>query len=173
MNDAPTGRPVSDADYLAVERFLHREAALLDRRAFEDWLALLTGDIDYKVTVQVTRDAAMGNAEYAIIDEGAEDLRSRIAQIGNPRLTRAENPASLTRRFLSALEAWHGDAPDEIVAQSSLLVYRSRVLAPEGGFYVGERRDLLRRVDGALRIARRHVRLDQEIVFGGPVSTLF
>jgi 3-phenylpropionate/cinnamic acid dioxygenase small subunit len=173
MNDAAAGSPVSDADYLAVQRFLHREAALLDRRAFEAWLALLTDDVEYKVTVQLARDAAMGNLEYAIIDEGVDDLRSRIAQIGNPGLTRAENPASLTRRFISSLEAHHGSAPSELVAHSSLLVYRSRALVPEGGFYVGERRDVLRRVEGGLRLARRHVRLDHEIVFGGAVSTLF
>ena len=173
MTEPSPGVAVSDADYLAIERFLHREAALLDRRAFEAWLGLLTDDVEYKVTMQIARDAALGNVEYAIIDEGAGDLRSRVAQIGNPRLTRAENPAALTRRFISALEAHYGAAPAEIAAQSSLLVYRSRVLVPEGGVYVGERRDVLRRVDGALRLARRHVRLDHEIVFDGAVSTLF
>jgi 3-phenylpropionate/cinnamic acid dioxygenase small subunit len=173
MSEASTGSPASDGDYLAVERFLHKEAALLDRRAFESWLALLADDFEYKVTVQVARDAAAGNLDYAIIDEALEGIQSRVAQIGNPRLTRAENPASLTRRFISALEVLAGGAHGEFVAQSSLLVYRSRALLPEGGFYVGERRDVLRRDEGSFRIARRHVRLDQEIVLGGPVSILF
>ena len=60
MNDASAGSLVSDADYLAVQRFLHREAALLDRCAFESWLALLTDDVEYKVTMQIARDASAG-----------------------------------------------------------------------------------------------------------------
>lgn len=167
------GDPVSDADWVAVQRFLNREAVLLDGRRFDDWLALLAPEIAYRVTMQVARGAGEPNTEYAIIEEGIEGLRSRLAQIGTPRLTHAENPASLMRRFVANLEAWNGSRPGELVAHTSVLVYRGRTTLPEGGFYVGERRDLLRRDDGRLLLARREVRLDHTVVFGGPVSTLF
>ena len=174
MSVAPHDRPVSDADYVTIERFLNREAALLDHRRFEEWLSLLAEDMVYRMTLQVTRDATEANSEYAIIDESVDGLKSRLAQIGTPRLTRAENPASFTRRFVSNLEAWYDSKPGEMVAQTSLLVYRSKTTQPEGGFYVGERRDLIRRDGGGvLRLARREVRLDQTVALGGPVSTLF
>jgi 3-phenylpropionate/cinnamic acid dioxygenase small subunit len=60
----------------------------------------------------------------------------------------------------------------ELTAHTNLFVYRSRTTLPEGGFHVGERCDLLRRDGGGLRLARREVRLDHTVAFGGPVTTL-
>ena len=59
------------------------------------------------------------------------------------------------------------------MVEANLLVYRNRPNVPDGGLYAGERHDVLRRVDGELRLARRLVRLDQTILYGGPLSTLF
>ena len=173
MNDNPPERPVDDADYVALQRFLAREAALLDRRQFDEWLALVAEDVFYRVTVQVTREATLGHAAYAIIEEGFDGLKSRLAQIGTPRLTRAENPPSHTRRFVTNLQACYAGGRDEMIVESNLLVYRGRTTQPEGGFYVGERRDLVRRGGGKLLLARREVRLDHDVIMGGPVSTVF
>ena len=110
--------------------------------------------------------------DYAIIDENQSRLKSRIDQISNPRLTRAENPPSLTRRVVSNIEAYHGKAPDEFSVISYLLAYRSRPSAPEGGFYVAERHDALRKVDSRLAPGTRYVRLDHTMLFDGALSTL-
>jgi 3-phenylpropionate/cinnamic acid dioxygenase small subunit len=166
------GDPVSDAEFVAIQRFVHQEAALLDRRDYQAWLDLLTDDIDYRVTAQVARDAATGMEEYAIVDEDAHTLRMRVEQIADPRLTRAENPPSLTRRFVSNIVAEGAAPPDAFVVEANLLVYRSRTTAPEGGFYVGQRHDVLRRAEDGLRIAARHVRLDQTVLRDGSLSTL-
>lgn len=173
MSEHAAGAPVGDGDYIAITRFLTREAALLDRRAYGEWLGLLTEDIVYRVTAQVVRETAVGNQDYAIIDEDATSLRMRVEQIANPRLTRAENPATLTRHFVSNIEARHGSRPGEFEVEANLLVYRNRAGVPEGALYAGARSDLLRRTDGSLRLARRLVRLDHSIIYGGPVSILF
>lgn len=173
MNENSAGSPVGDSDYIGIQRFLYREAALLDRREYGEWLRLLTDDITYRVTAQVIREAAAGNRDYAIIDEDAAGLKSRVEQIGTPRLTRAENPSTLTRRFVSNIRVGYADRRDEFVVEANLLVYRNRPGVAEGGFYVGERSDLLRRIAGELRLARRLVHLDQSIIYGGPVSILF
>lgn len=172
MSDDRIGDRVADRDYLDIQRFLNREAALLDRRLYDDWLALLTDDIAYRVTAQVTRDAQAGGLDYAIVDEGVAGLRARAAQIGSPKLTHAENPAPLMRRFVSNIQASPGPSPEEFAVESNLLVYRSRSTIPDGHLYVGERHDILRRIDGGLRLARRDVRLDHAILFGGVLSTL-
>jgi 3-phenylpropionate/cinnamic acid dioxygenase small subunit len=168
--DEPTV-PASDAVFVAVQRFLYSEAALLDRRAYKSWLALTTKDVRYTVTVQISRDSQTGILDYEMIDEVASGLETRVTQISTPKLTHAENPPSLTRRFVSGIEAWVGAADDEYVVTSSLLVYHQR---PQElpGFYAGERKDVLRKVDGVFRLARRFVRLDQDLI-RGPVSTLF
>jgi PAH dioxygenase small subunit len=158
--------------YLEIQRFLFREAALLDNRQYGDWLALLDEDIHYRVMARVVRDAGADEVDYSIIEEYLAGLKSRIDQIANPRLTRAENPPSLARRFVSNIEAYPGAASGEFAATSYILVYRSRRNAPEGGFYVAERKDLLRRSDAGWRLARRLVRLDQSTLFDGALSTI-
>jgi 3-phenylpropionate/cinnamic acid dioxygenase small subunit len=172
MSGDPTDHPVSDQTYVELQRFLFREAKLLDRRQYLDWHGLMTDDIQYRVTAQVSRDVQAGMLDYAIIDEDAAGLRSRVQQIANPKLTHAENPASLTRRFISGIEASNGHEGDEFLVSSNILIYRNRTSLAEEGFYCGERHDVLRKVGGALRLARRAVRLDQVMV-RGPVSTLF
>lgn len=172
MSEQRAGSPVSDGEYIEIQRFLHHEAALLDRRAYKSWFELLTDDIAYRITTQVVRPAEAGALRYAIVDEGADGLRLRVEQVSDPRLTRAENPPTLIRRFVSNLQASHAAPPDTFVAETNLLVYRQRATAPEGGLYVGERRDVLRRTDGKLRLAGRDVDLDQSFLRDGALSTL-
>jgi 3-phenylpropionate/cinnamic acid dioxygenase small subunit len=172
MCDDPAHRPVDDDDYVAIQRFLYREAAHLDRREYQQWLGLITDDIIYQVTARVSRYAEETALDYAIIDEVAVSLKMRVEQIANARLTRAENPPAFTRRFVCNFDATV-QAPEEFAVVSNLLVYRNRMNLPEGALYVGERRDLLRRMNGDLRLARRHVRLDQAVLNDGAVSTLF
>jgi 3-phenylpropionate/cinnamic acid dioxygenase small subunit len=173
MNDLPTRPAVSADEHHLVQQFAFQEAALLDRRRFVDWLTLLTEDIVYRVSVQSIRDNATGNLKVPIIEEDFTQLKLRLDQIGTPRLTHAENPATLTRRFVTNVQVARAANPAEYVVDASLLVYVNRSGIPDGAVYAGERQDVVRRVDGRLRLARREVSLDHAVMFGGPVSTLF
>jgi len=155
-----------------IQQFLFHEASLLDGRQYDAWLQLLTDDVQYRITAKVIRDAAADPIEYAIVDEARAGLSSRIAQISNPRLTRAENPPSFTRRLVTNIQAFASDRAAEFQVVSSFPVYRGRPGLPEGGFYAGERTDALRRIDNSWRLARRLVRLDQTMVFDGALSVL-
>jgi phthalate 3,4-dioxygenase subunit beta len=178
MNAVPGAGAMSQAAavdgslYIEIQRFLFREAALLDRRDFAAWLALTTEDITYRVKASVARDAAAAAVDYAIIDEDSAALKSRIDQISNPKLTRAENPPSMTCRVVSNVEAYRGSKLDEVVAISYLLAYRSRPSLPEGGFYVAHREDVLRKGVEGWRLAQRLVLLDQIMLFDGALSTI-
>jgi 3-phenylpropionate/cinnamic acid dioxygenase small subunit len=165
-------RAVDDATYMAIQRFLYREAALLDGRDYAAWLALATDDIRYRVNAMVTRDAGASAVDYAIVDEDLTGLKSRIDQISNPRLTRAENPPTMARRVVSNIEACHGATADEFAVTSYVMAFRGRPNAPAGAFYVAERHDVLRRIDGAWRLARREVHLDHTTLLGGALSIL-
>jgi phthalate 3,4-dioxygenase subunit beta len=171
MSDAKL-KSVDDGLFIEIQRFLYREAALLDRRQYQTWLSLLTDDVHYRVTAAVARDAGASALDYAIIDEQMTGLKSRIDQISNPRLTRAENPPSMMRRVVSNIEAHHADRPSEFSVESYLLAYRSRPGAPEGGFYVAVRHDTLRRSNTDWRLARRTVHLDHLMLFDGALSGL-
>jgi 3-phenylpropionate/cinnamic acid dioxygenase small subunit len=165
-------KAVDDRLFIEIQRFLYREAGLLDRRQYDAWLSLLADDVHYRVTAAVARDAGAAAADYAIIDEHMTGLKSRIDQISNPRLTRAENPPSMMRRAVSNIEAHHTDAQDEFSVVSYLLAYRSRPSRPEGGFYVAVRYDTMRRSETDWRLARRNVHLDHTVLFDGALSTL-
>jgi len=163
---------VDDGLFIEIQRFLFREAALLDRREYVAWLSFATQDIRYRVTAAVARDAGVATVDYDIIDENLTGLKSRIDQISNPRLTRAENPPSMTRRVVSNVEAYHTEKQGEFSVVSYLLAYRSRPSAPQGGFYVAVRHDTLRKSDADWRLASRNVQLDQIMLYDGALSTL-
>ena len=172
MSSTAPDTAVSDAEYIEIQRFMHHEAALLDRREFVAWLELLADGIVYRVSAQVARQGESGPEYYSIIDEDTDSLTLRIRQLADPRLTRAENPPSLTRRFVSNLEATHAAPPDTYTVVTNILVHRARARIKETGTYIGERRDVLRRLNGQLLIAERHVLLDHTILHDGSMSTL-
>ncbi len=159
----PTTTSTVDVDndtYLAIQRFLYREAAILYCRDYRGWLSLLTDDVIYRVSAQVNRDADVGPLSYAIIDETAARLKARLEQVANAKLTHAENPPTLTRRMISNVLAACGGRDNEFIVTSNLLIFRTRPEMPEGALYAGERTDILRRVNGPLadRTARGRAR---------------
>ncbi|MEJ0052462.1 MAG: aromatic-ring-hydroxylating dioxygenase subunit beta [Methylovirgula sp.] len=172
MTTKPDSQPVEMALYVALQRLLYREAKLLDRRDYKGWLTLFSDDLQYRVRIRSMRDSGAPDADSTIIDEGPVELRKRVEQISTARLSRAENPPSLTRRFVTNVEAFHQDDPSEISLESSILTFRARNGNEEGSFYVGKRHDLIRRLGDDFRIARRDVRLDQAVLFEGTLSTL-
>jgi PAH dioxygenase small subunit len=168
-----TTRPVTDHALLTrIGRFLYEDAAMLDRREYASWWKTLSDDIRYRVTAKVVREASIGNVEFALIDETAQELKQRVDQVSTPRLTHAENPPSITRRFVTNVMAEHGSAPNEFHVFSNLLVYRTTVDVAEGSLYSGGREDVLREVDGEFRLVSRVVHLDQAVMFGA-ISILF
>lgn len=171
MSEAKLGT-VDNALFVEIQRFLYREAAVLDGRDYTGWLSLLSDDVQYRVTAAVARDAGATAVDYAIVDENLTGLKSRVDQISNPRLTRAENPPSMTRRLVSNVTAHHSDKKDEFLVDSYLLAYRSRPSAPAGGFYVAVRHDMLRWNGSDWRLAKRNVQLDHTMLFDGSLSTL-
>ena len=146
MSDDRTNRLVGDEDYIAIQRFLYGEARFLDRREYQRWLGLLTDDILYRVMARVTRDAEAGSLEYAIVDEDAAGLKLRVEQISirsSPaRKTRQPSPGGSSPISRRALKRRMSSR-----CESNLLIYRNRTNLPNGGLYVGERHDVLRRTN--------------------------
>ena len=172
-----------------IEQFLYREARLLDERRFEAWLALFTDDVRYWMPVRSTRyprrskaivalspgrhdeDELSKENELAIFDETKETLCRRIARL-DTGMAWAEDPPSRTRHIVSNVEVEPGETDAEIRVHSNFVVYRSRG-ETEQDFYVGTRRDTLRNVDGAWKIARRTIILDQNVLLAKNVSIFF
>jgi 3-phenylpropionate/cinnamic acid dioxygenase small subunit len=172
-----------------VEQFLYREVRLLDERRFHDWLQLLTDDIHYWMGNRTNRYPKSSKAiaildpdrydeddrtkedELAILDENKSTLSARVARL-DTGMAWAEDPPSRTRHLITNIEVEPGDAEAGLEVYSNFIVYRSRS-ETEQDFYVGARRDVLRRVDGAWKIASRKVTLDQNVLLAKNVSIFF
>jgi 3-phenylpropionate/cinnamic acid dioxygenase small subunit len=182
--------PIADYNLIReVEQFLYREARLLDERRFHDWLQLLTDDIHYWMGNRTNRYPKSSKAiaildpdrydeddrtkedELAILDEDKSTLSARVARL-DTGMAWAEDPPSRTRHLITNIEVEPGDAEAELEVYSNFIVYRSRS-ETEQDFYVGARRDVLRRVDGAWKIARRKITLDQNVLLAKNVSIFF
>jgi len=152
---------------LPVERLLALEAYLLDAKRFGEWLDLFTEDATYTVSVREVvqpQDEGPPSIELAqppLVTESRDFLATRVKRL-DTRLAHAEQPPSLTRHLISGVLILE-DHGDELRVASSFQVYQARVDISEHVFY-GQRDDVLRKVDGEWRIARRHAILDAAIV---------
>ena len=172
-----------------VEQFLYREARLLDDRQFHEWLQLFTDDARYFMAGRSNRYPKSSKAiaildpdryveddltkedELAILDETKRTLGARVARL-DTGMAWAEDPPSRSRHLITNIEVEPGDAASEVKVYSNFLVYRSRA-ETEQDFYVGARRDILRRVAGAWKIAGRRIILDQNVLLAKNVSIFF
>jgi ethylbenzene dioxygenase beta subunit len=148
-----------------IEDFLYREAELLDEGRYREWLGLVTEDIRYQVPVRTARErgvaasAVTGVATNSFhLDEDKDSLELRVDRL-ETGFAWAEEPPSRIRHFVSNVRA-QPLANDEVAVRSSVLVYRSRWDRPGHDLLSGERQDVLRRVDGEWRLAKRWVILD-------------
>jgi 3-phenylpropionate/cinnamic acid dioxygenase small subunit len=160
-----------------IENFLYDEAELLDTRQFEDWLDLLTEDIRYWMPMR--RNIKFDHQEHEEtreqqdmnwFDEGKETLTQRVKQI----LTGvhwAEEPLSRVCHMVSNVRLM-SVTPNEVQVKSRFLIYRNRQ-QDETDIFVGKREDTLRKVDGAWKIARRKIILDQNVLLAKNLTIFF
>jgi 3-phenylpropionate/cinnamic acid dioxygenase small subunit len=168
-----TGEPVGDAVYLAVQRFLYREARLLDDHRYDAWFELLAADMRYRITVPSILDATAGSARIDIISEDRAALATRIRQLGDPRLTHADNPRTIMRRSITNIEVCYAGTPDKLLVSSYLLAYRgARPGNPSAGFFSAARSDILSVRESDFLICERTVDLDHPVLEGGIVSAI-
>ncbi len=156
-----------------IEELLYREAELLDERRFEDWLDLFTEDARYWMPMrrnvpaeEPAREFTREGVDVNWFDEGKDTLTRRVKQI-RTGVHWAEQPPSRICHMVSNVQLLSpppdDPAPAEVAVKSRFLIYRNRV-ETETDILVGKREDLLRRVDGAWRIARRKIILDQSVL---------
>jgi len=165
-----------------VEEFLYHEADLLDDRRYEEWLALVADDVRYWMPMR--RNVKFGEEEREFtraghdinwFDEGKETLTRRVKQILTG-IHWAEEPVSRISHMVSNIRLVEVnpsvEAPAEVTVKCRFLIYRNRV-ETETDILVGKREDLLRRVDGQWKIARRKIVLDQNVLLTKNLTFFF
>lgn len=174
---------VSREELFEIEQFLYDEAWRLDERRFDDWLALFTEDARYWMPTRQAVAKAVVNASTEVREELAgpgelgwfEDtkltLLARVMRLKGG-IAWAEDPPSRTRRMISNVHAEPGPAQDEYRVRSYFMLHRTRHQL-ERETFVGCRNDVLRRVEGALRIASREIILDETVLDSPNLSVFF
>jgi 3-phenylpropionate/cinnamic acid dioxygenase small subunit len=159
--------------WLELTQFYIREAWLLDERKFKDWLDLFTDDVLYFMPRRknVPRREAYREltplGDLAILEEDKRYLEMRVARL-DTGMAWAEDPPSRTRHLIGNLEA----APlekGEVEAKTAFLVYRSH-LETDHQILSGCRDDVLRKVNGAWKVARRTIVLDASVLLDKNLS---
>jgi 3-phenylpropionate/cinnamic acid dioxygenase small subunit len=163
----------AEPDYADIREFLFAEAEQLDARRYDQWLACLAPEIEYRIVARVVRSASAEPREFLVLDDRHVDIKARIDQISNPKLTFAENPAPFTRRLVSNIRVRSNSTADEFKVESYLLMYRKDASVTAPYLISAVRRDLLRRTTGELRVLKRHVALDQSVIASGNLATFF
>ena len=159
-----------------VERFYYQEANLLDDRQFEDWVALFSDDTHYFMPIRRTRSKRELDKEFtqpgemAFFDDDKRLLAGRVAKLQTGR-SWAEDPPSRTRHLITNVRVVADDGR-ELHVESNFHVYRTRLRSEEDS-WIGSRRDVLRRVDGAFRIADRKIFLEQTVLLSRNLSNFF
>lgn len=161
---SPTRIPPGDPLYNEVLDFLNEEAELLDDDLLMEWLQLLTDDVSYRMPVRSTLQRNKGRGfddEVTLFDDDKQRLTFRVRRILESPNAHIEWPATRSRRFVTNVRSQRQG--DDVLVRSSLLVLQSRWNRSDFDAFSAQRNDVLRRVDGALRLARREILMDQTV----------
>jgi len=159
--------------WLELMQFYIREAWLLDERKFQEWLGLFTEDVLYfmprrkNVPRRESHREVTALGDLALIEDDKRYLEMRVARL-ETGMAWAEDPPSRTRHLVGNLVAEPLDSGD-VQAKTAFLVYRSH-LETDQQLFAGSRDDVLRRVDGAWKVARRTIVLDANVLLDKNLS---
>lgn len=166
--------PSSDL-YTEVLDWMYSEAELLDDGFERKWLeTMVSKDVVYQLplrqTVERARGAGWVEGTYHL-DERYGSLETRVAR-NETKYAWAEDPPSRIRHFVTNLRV----AVDEdglITTRTNLLIYRTRQDSVNPQMLSGDRRDVLRREDGDLRLLERRILLDLTVIGTHNLSIFF
>jgi 3-phenylpropionate/cinnamic acid dioxygenase small subunit len=167
----PVGSPV----YNAILETLYDEAAALDERRFDDWIGMLAKDLIYTAPLRLTRTGP--NRDRDVVrtmlhfDETYESILMRTGRLSKSAW--AEDPPSRTRRFVTNMRIGETANPDEYEVVSYYRIYRSRGPSPDIEDISAERRDIWRFVDGAYKLSKREIIVDQSTLMFSNFAIFF
>jgi biphenyl 2,3-dioxygenase beta subunit len=159
-----------------IEQFYYEEAALLDKHLYDPWVELFTSDAHYFMPIRRTMSRRELDKEFtrpgelAFFDDTKQVLAARVRKL-NSGTSWSEDPPSRTRHFVNNVRVTANEG-DEMTVHSAFLLYRTRLKSEEDQ-WIGSREDILRRVDGELKIARRYIFLEQTVLLSRNLSNFF
>jgi 3-phenylpropionate/cinnamic acid dioxygenase small subunit len=168
-----TGKRIAtgSALYNEVLEFIYDEAALLDAQNYDDWGKLLAEDLSYTAPLRITRQGPdrLNTIVRTTLhfDDDYSSIMGRLLRLAT-KSAWAEDPPSRTRHMIGNLEAELAEN-GEVGARTAFLVYRSH-LETDHQLLSGYREDVLRKVDGGWKVAKRTIVLDANVLLDKNLS---
>ncbi len=150
-------------DLDAVEDLLYREAAHLDARRWDDWLALFTDDCEYWLPAWNGEDELTSDPSRQvslIYYNRRTRLEERVSRIRSG-MSAASTPLPRTQHVVSNIQAQAGDG-DALAAQACWQSNAYLFQATETLY--GRYEYMLVRADGQLRIRRKKIVLINDVI---------
>jgi 3-phenylpropionate/cinnamic acid dioxygenase small subunit len=143
-----------------IDKFLFREARLMDEHRYDEWLSLWTSDGIY--WIPCGHDDTDPSRQVSIIYDNRTKLGERVARLQSGTVL-AQDPKPQLRRVVSNIEIDPPNAGELTVSSNFVLV---QVRGASQYLWCGRSIHRLREQDGEMRIAHKKVLLvnsDQEM----------
>jgi 3-phenylpropionate/cinnamic acid dioxygenase small subunit len=153
--------------FLEIQEFLTDEAALLDHDQHLDWLDLLTDDVTYRMPLRETRNRFDGRGfsdSGSYYDDDRLSLGLRARRNTEFQYAYDRDPAPRVRRIVTNLTVEEGDTPEEHIARSYILLMKNRFDTPTYDLLSAEREDVIRSTPDGLRLAKREIFVDMQVL---------
>lgn len=155
--------PLGSEIYNRLLEMLYDEAAALDERRFDDWIAMLHPDLIYTAPIRLTRSGPNKDRDVMRtmmhFDDNYASILMRAGRLSKSAW--AEDPPSRTRRFVTNVRVGECETAGDYEVSSYLYVERSRFDMHTNETTSAERRDIWRLVDGAYKLVTREIIVDQ------------
>lgn len=158
--------PLGSGIYNRLLESLYDEAAALDERRFDDWVAMLAKDLVYQAPIRMTRTGVNRDRDVMrTMFHFDEDYSSILMRTGRLQKSAwAEDPPSRCRRFITNVRVGECETAGEYEVVSYLYLERSRGDNPHNEQLTAERRDVWRAVDGTYVLVQREIIVDQSVL---------
>lgn len=159
-----------------IEQYYYAEAALLDDRRFDEWLALFAEDAHYWMPIRRTMTNNELEKEFtapgamSFFDDDRMMLAARVKKL-DTGYSWSEDPPSRTRHLITNIRIVRDEA-DELGVHTNFHLYRTRLNSEEDN-WIGSRKDVLRRTPDGLKIVTRHILLEQTVLLSRNLSSFF
>ncbi len=158
--------PLAQAEFQTVQDFIFLEARYADESRYDEWEALLTDDMVYRVPAGDGHDTS--DLAPSIINDNRSRIATRLRQL-RTGTRHSQAPVSVMRRLISNLTvARHG--ADEFRAEANFVIYEYQTQSVNRiVVWPGQVQYVLRRTADGLRMCGKTVWL---IHRSGPLPTL-
>ena len=103
-----------------VEKFLFREARLMDEHRYDEWLSLWTQDAFY--WIPSSHEQREDDRMVSVIRDGRDRLESRVARLNSGEVM-AQDPKPRLRRVISNIEIEETPSGEVMASSNFILVY--------------------------------------------------